>query len=538
MSQPSLSVYAVQKKMEPRYYQRLAVDAIFEYLNEFDGNPLVSMATGTGKAFVIAMICREVLDSWPDAHIINVTTVKELVRQNYEEMIGIWPEAPVSIYSAGLGVKDMTGQLIFAGIQSIYKKAYQSPRKIDAVIIDEVQDVSEEDGTMFRKFIAELKICNPNLRVIGLSATCYRLSQGSLLDGKNAMFDEIVYDYGILQGITDGFLCPLISKGMATKFDLTGVGITKGDYAKGALEKAVDKNPVTIAVVDELVAYGHDRKCWLVFCAGVTHAEHVRDEIRARGITCETVTAKTPPAERDMIFKRYKAGEIRAITNVGVMTKGTNVPQIDLISFLRPTKSAGLFVQMSGRGTRLCKSKQNCLLLDHAGLLLEHGPVDTIQPPRKGEKGEGVAPTKMCPQCKTILFAGFLTCPECGHIFDRNELDIDRRATEAAALSTQMKTETHKVTHVHYFRHQKEGKPDSIRVEYLCGLQSFREWACLSHSGTPRIKACQWWAARSGGKPAPANTEEGLKRQNELATPSEIEVRRVGKYFEIVGVTL
>lgn len=519
-----------------RYYQRESIDSIYDYYGKKSGHCLISMATATGKALTISAFCREAIEQWPDTNIVVVTSVKELVAQNYAEMIEHWPEAPASIYSAGLGIKSLSGKIIFAGIQSIYKKAYDIPRRVDLLIVDECQDISETDGTMFRKFIDDLTICNQHLKVIGFSATIFRLSQGMLTDGKNALFDDVIYDYGMLQGITDGYLSPLISKAMTQHFDLSDVGTRNGDYIPGQLEKAVDKDEITMAVVDELIKYGTDRRCWLVFCTGVNHAIHVRDEIRLRGHTCETITAKTPKEERDRIFRQYKAGEIRCLTNVNVLSKGTNVPQIDLISFLRPSKSAGFFVQAAGRGTRLYPSKENCLLLDHARLLEEHGPVDIIRPKRKGEKGEGVAPVKTCPECKTIVFAGTLECPECAFIFPKEAPKIDSTASVNAALSTQLRTETHPVTSVRYYRHQKEGKPDSLRVEYMSGLmQSYREWWTLEASGQYRELACYKWRNASGNR-APNTIKEALERISELKKPVSIEVRRVGKNHDIVGV--
>ena len=535
MNQPMFLPSQTDKQL--RYYQREAIQAIYDYFEKKNGHPLISMATGTGKAYVIAKFCQEAIEQWPDTNIVVVTSVKELVRQNYEEMLELWSDAPAGIYSAGLGVKNLRQKITFAGIQSIYKQAYKIPRRIDLLIIDEVQDVSETAGTMFRKFIDDLHVCNSDMKVIGLSATVFRLSQGLLTDGKNALFTDVIYDYGMLQAITDGYLSPLVSKAMTQQFDLSDVGIRNGDYIPGQLEQAVDKDPVTRAVVDEIVRYGAERKCWLLFCVSVNHAMHVRDEIRSRGFTCETVSANTPKEERNEIFRRYKAGEIRCLTNVNILTKGSNIPQIDLIASLRPTKSAGLVVQSCGRGTRLAQHKDDCLLLDFAGWLTEFGPIDLIKPKRKGEKGEGVAPVKTCPECKTIVFAGVVECPECAFIFPKEAPKIDTEASTAAVLSTQLKVETHAVTKVNYYRHKKEGKPDSLRVEYMCGLMhSFRSWWCLGHTGKAREIAAFNWRIASNGMRAPNTIDEALARLGELKLPISISVKKIGKNHDIVGV--
>ncbi len=519
-----------------RYYQREAVDALFEH--DYLTNPLMSMATGTGKAIVLCAFCKEALERVADTNIIVAVTSMELAMQNYEEMLGLWPEAPASVYSAGAGKKDLSGRIIFCTIQSMWRKAFQLHKTIDALLIDEVQDVSDENGTMYRKFIDDLKIASPNLIIAGLSATIFRLSQGLLTDGKNALFGKVIYEYGMLQGIKDGYLSPLISKSMNQGFDLTGVGVQGGDYILSKLEKAVDKDPITKAIVDELMEYGKERKCWLVFATGIDHASHIRDEIRSRGISCESVSSKTPKEERKILFSDYKSGKIRCVVNVNIMSKGSNIPQIDLIAACRPSKSAGFVVQAAGRGTRLYPGKSDCLILDYANWLSEHGPIDLIKPKRKGEKGEGVAPTKTCPECKTIVFAGCVTCPTCDYIFPEPELKIETEASTAAALSTQLKIESYAVTGVSYYRHTKEGKKDTLRVEYQCGLtKSFRDWWFIEQSGSMRSLACLNWHKGAGTK-TPNTVTEALGRIKELRQPKTVQVRKEGKYFKVQGVEM
>lgn len=521
-------------KREPRYYQVEAEKAVWERIGKSEKGILVSMATGTGKSTLLAMLCGTALSGWPGTGILIVTSVKELVRQNFEELIEVCPEINAGLYSAGLGIKNLSNPVTIASIQSIWKKAYNIPHRIDLIFIDECQDTSDEDGTMFRRFIDDLLQINPDMRICGLSATIYRMKQGMLTEGENALFSEVAYEYGLLRGINDGFLSPLTTKTMGLQFDVTDVKISAGEYNAGQLERAVDKDYLTVAVVDELIRYGADRKCWLAFCAGVDHAIHVRDEIQRRGFTCETVSAKTPHAERDAIFRRYKAGEIRCITNVNVMSKGTNVPQIDLISFLCPCKSPGRVVQWAGRGTRLYPSKKDCLILDHAGILAEHGPLDLIAPKAK-RKGAGEAPVKFCPSCKETIPAGTRICPHCDHEFLFEETEINKEAaTNVAVLSTQLRTENHAVSSMFFFRHAKEGRPDSLRVEYMCGpTRNFRQWFAFESVGRYREMACSWWRQSAGTAP-PNSVTEALDRQKEVRKPQSIDVRKVGKYHEIV----
>ena len=213
------------------------------------------------------------------------------------------------------------------------------------------------------------------------------------------------------------------------------------------------------------MAYGEGRRSWLVFCSGVAHATHVAEAIRERGVSCATIFGDTPTAERDRIIAAFKRGEIRALASMGVLTTGFNAPAVDLIAMLRPTKSAGLYVQMAGRGTRLAPGKENCLVLDFAGNVARHGPVDAVTPKPPSEAEGGAPPTKVCPDCDSILAAAVRQCPDCGHLFPPPEVKVAATATTLAILST-MRPQWVAVSDITYGRHEKPGKPPSLRVDY------------------------------------------------------------------------
>ena len=197
-----------------------------------------------------------------------------------------------------------------------------------------------------------------------------------LHQGDERLFTDIAYEVSIRDLIDQGYLCPLISKATEVELDVGGVGSRGGEFIAGQLQAAVDRGSITKAAIDEVMAYGEGRRSWLVFCSGVAHATHVAEEIRERGVSCATIFGDTPTAERDRIIDAFKRGEIRALASMGVLTTGFNAPAVDLIAMLRPTKSAGLYVQMAGRGTQLAPGKDNCLVLDFAGNVARHGPVD------------------------------------------------------------------------------------------------------------------------------------------------------------------
>ena len=217
---------------------------------------------------------------------------------------------------------------------------------------------------------------------------------------------------------------------------------------------------------------------------------------------------------------------------MGVLTTGFNAPAVDLIAMLRPTKSVGLYVQMAGRGTRLAPGKENCLVLDFAGNVARHGPIDAVKPKQPAD-GDGVAPTKICPDCDSILAAALRECPDCGHQFPPPEVKVAATASTLAILST-VRAEWMEVSEVSCRRHEKPGKPPSMRVDYSCGLVRHSEWICFEHTGYARQKAVDWWQRRSSA-PVPSTVAEALRATDSLAVPTAIFVRPSGRFTEIVN---
>ena len=376
--------------MELRNYQRAAIDGLYRFWDDGGGNALLDVPTGAGKSFIAAAFFQEAIENWGDTRILSVTHVKELIKQNYEELLTIWPWAPCGIYSAGIGQRDTWSQIIFCGIASVYRRAHEFG-EIDLLIVDEAHLIPNNSSTMYRQFIQQLQAANPAIKIVGLTATPFRLDSGRLDSGEEALFDGVAYSVSVRALIDDGYLAPLVSKGMDTVIDLTDVKKRGGEYVTGDLQRACDKTAITEAAITEIEAYGQDRKGWLIFCTGVEHAQHVAQSIEYRGYSAKTITAYTPKAERDEIVADYKAGKIRALASVGVLTTGFNAKHVDLIAFLRPTLSTGLYIQMSGRGMRTFPGKTNCLVLDFAGNVRRHGPVDDPEIKEPG-KGDGEAP--------------------------------------------------------------------------------------------------------------------------------------------------
>ena len=198
-----------------REYQQRTIDQLYAWFEAGnEGNPCLVLPTGSGKSHIIAALCKDALQSWPETRILMLTHVKELIAQNAEKMRQHWPNAPMGIYSAGLNRKELGEPITFAGIQSVRTKAKQIGH-VDLVIIDEAHLVSHKDEGGYRTLLADLRAINGNLRIIGLTASPYRLGHGYITD-KPAIFDALIEPVSIEELIFKGYLSTLRSKLTAT----------------------------------------------------------------------------------------------------------------------------------------------------------------------------------------------------------------------------------------------------------------------------------------------------------------------------------
>lgn len=877
---------------QARDYQDAAFPAVLDWFEHGKGWPLVVAPTGSGKSLLIAEFIRRALEIDPTVRVIVIAHVSELLDQNAKAIQGQCPGIHLTFYNAKMKKKNMDGQVVVGSIQSIYKKAHQIQNPpADIIIIDEAHMIPHDGDGMYRRFFNDMKQINPYVKCIGYTATPFRTKGGLLHKGKGALFDGICYEIGIVDLINQGYLSPILTPTMNMKMDTSGVAVHGGDYVAKQLEQAVDTDEITQACVDEIMDYCAGRNKWLVFTTGISHCEHVRDEIRSRGIACEMLTGKTPTEERNHIIAWHKerAQEPRCLVNVSVLTTGYDNPHIDLLVFMRPTRSPVLYCldskteiltshgwkgmgqiivgdcapamdmetgqgkwarvtgyierdmqederwveynapranfrvtsdhnliistktnkggkspfkivpaitaalhangvymptaveipqpgvplsdaelyfigmvltdgsvtpnqvllyqserhpeiidrierclndcgfiyskrrsiakseykenyarwiftiplgvprrkgrntntvnletgrncsylrpyldkdlsplllaiskqqfvillqaifdgdghkkdkapnmdytmrsysicsarkiaierlqalaaihgftghlrseqcnrnnpiwiltvtpqswrsvggagkrpqvtvspatkekvwcvettcgtiitrrlgkvtvmgncQMIGRAMRIAPGKHDAIVLDFGAVIETLGPIDQIRLPQKREGQEGKAPSKTCPECGEENHAAARICIQCGFEFPKAESNIDSKASEAAIISTQIKPQKVPVAAVNYYRHKKDGKPDTLRVEFRSGmLKTFNKWLCLEHSGTPRALAAIWWREASAGKNAPSKIDEALKRTSELRKPEFIYVKKVGKYFEVIG---
>jgi superfamily II DNA or RNA helicase len=327
-----------------RPYQEAALAALDTHWGDGGGAALIDMATATGKSLVLAETIRRAFARDRNFRATVAAHVRELVEQDIDALLAVWPDAPYGICCDGLGRRDHDQPIIFGTVQTLYRDAALLGRR-DLLAVDEVQCVPRDGDGMYLSLIDTLRGTNPDLRMMGASATCFRLDTGYLHRGDGALFEKIVYSYSISDGIKDKWLSPLRSKATLATIDVRGVGTRAGEFVAGELERAANVTDVVEGAVAEIVEQGENRKSWIGFCCGVDHAYAVRDAVRRHGISCETVVAETPSEERGALFAAFRAGAIRCLTGVNIFSVGFDIPQVDLIALLRPTLSTGLYVQ-------------------------------------------------------------------------------------------------------------------------------------------------------------------------------------------------
>jgi DNA repair protein RadD len=550
-----------------RWYQEEAVDSLFTFFDANGGtgpdgkpipaNPLIALPTGTGKSFVIGKFLERAFRVFPQTRVIMSTHVKELIAQNAKQLQRIWPHAPLGIYSAGLKQADFIQPIIFGGVKSMVGKLDKDGRTIfgyrDLLIVDEAHLVGPAADSSYGQFILELLAINPYLKIIGLSATTYRLGMGLLTNGP--IFTHIAYDLCNIQGfarlIAEGYLAPIFPKKTNVELDVSAVGMSStGDFNEKALQAAVDDADITYKALSEAVQIGQNRRSWLAFASGIEHAAHIAEMLRGTfGISAAEVHSKLSPKERDARIAAFQRGELRCIVNKDVLTTGFDHPPIDLILMLRPTMSTGLWVQMLGRGTRpydpaihgyingFPTRKDNCTVLDYAGNTRRLGPInDPVIPKPRGQGRAGDAPVKICDACGAYNHTSARFCLVCNEEFVFKPNIVGTAATDELLRSDLPVVEYFDVDRVVYSSHiGKKSGVKQIKVSYYCKpFRTFYEYVTVEGEGFQKKRGRDWFRQRAPVEPPETNAEI-LANSQYLRTPRRIRVWLNKKYPEVLG---
>lgn len=541
--------------LTPRPYQQESMDALDAHLMHKEGNPCVVIPTAGGKSIIMAWDIERWLRGYDRLRVMILAHRKELVEQNSEEFAGLKSLASFGVYAAGMKRRDTDCQITFASIDSVFNKAGEFP-PLDVIIVDEAHRIPASGNGKYLKFINACRAFNPRLKVVGFTATPYRMGVGPICHADHIL-NEVCYEANVADLIADGFICPLRSKVGHVELDLDGLRKNGGDYVVKALSERVDTSDIVASTIQEAmkILTAESRKSVIFFCIDVEHCKHVSEELRKYGVEAPVVTGKTKATERRRINEGLDTGRYRAICSINVHTEGFNVKRIDAVVLLRPTLSKGMFVQMVGRGLRLHESKNDCLVLDFAGCIVEHGPIDQIDAGtvRVVEcRGDG---------CGDIFSRALRKCPNCGWEIPKREVEkIEREelaekrmhAQKASSRAIISEPEEFVVDAVTVSRHRKKGQitdgirptaPDTLRVGYRCGMMQFTEWISLDGEGWAKEKAQAWWSRRFGGAAQDAPSLDTALQDMFLSQTLNTQTQTVtaiktGRYAKILGYRL
>lgn len=506
----------------------------------------------SGKSLSQALIVKRMLD-WPDTRILLLTHQRHLIEQNYIELIENFGNdmfLDVGIYSAGLKSRDTYNRILFAGIQSVYNKAWELGF-FDLILIDECHLLSHEGEGMYRTFLSEMEKINPKITIGGFTATQYRMKHGLLTEGEGAIFSDVCYEATIRELMDPDhfknkdkkqYLCNLISKNGVNKVDLSNVHIRGGEYKSDEMQAAFQVDNLVHKAVKEIKELTADRKKILTFTAGIEHCIEVTDEMNRQGLTARCVHSKQSNEINDKNIADFKNGIFKFLNNINSMTTGFNEKAIDCIILLRSTKSAGLYYQMVGRGFRLHPSKINCLILDFGRNVETHGPVDKIEIKKKKD-GSGhevsVAPHKECPNCQSLLALAVMICPDCGYTFPAKEKH-DETASNSDILSQWKRPETYDVTSTEFSLHEKIGKKPTLRVDYYADhMTKFSEWVCVEHEraegpkGFAKRQADEWVKKRFNR--IVDKIDDAIKEKDNFRITKQVIVNENDRFPKIIG---
>lgn len=503
---------------ELRDYQKRAIVALWRWWREDKGAaPLLVAPTGSGKTIVISEVIRLVRKANPAARIMVLTHVKELLVQNSEALVKQAPHLTfdTGLVSAGLSARDTGKPIVFAGVQTACRCEFPDPFTL--VIIDECHLIGRKSQSQYGQVLDQLKSVNPDLRLLGLTATPYRLDSGLLHEGPDALFDGIAFDIPMTDLIEQGHLVPPTTVHAGEMKDLT---VRTGEFTGMSQMKALDKQMDDI--VEQIVARtGHLKT--LLFLPTRRASRLLAKRLSDAELNADFIDGSFSAKKRESVLTDFNDGTTTHLCNVNLLTTGSNIPDIACVVLVRATMSPGLYVQMVGRGLRTHPDLEECLVLDFGGNAVRHGSLNEPTPPKPRKDGEPrAAPSKVClnPNCSRVVAAGCGQCPHCGFFFPREENPALASNSPFAGEIVGWNVPQHwmkvwTVTAMRWVSKRKEGSI-TVRVS-LTGTHADTGdpeqcdfWVCPEHEGFARKKFVKFWLAASDA-PVPATVTDTLE---------------------------
>ena len=395
----SLPAATTQSRFALRDYQQQAVTAVIQYFRRLSDPAVLVLPTGAGKSLVIAELAR-----LARGRVLVLTHVKELVSQNQQKYQSYGLDG--GIYAAGLGLKQTSQQVIFASVQSVARNLADFSAQFSLLIIDECHRVPLAEDSSYRSVISHLQQQNPGLKVLGLTATPYRLGQGFIYQfhyqgavrgDSDCFFRWCIFELSIRLLLQRQYLTPPNRLDCAVlSYDFSGLKpASNGHFRESELNQVINHyKRVTPQIIQQVQQYAATRKGVMIFAATSQHAR----EILALLPPAESalILSATPSSERAALLEQFKQQQLKYLVNVAVLTTGFDAPHVDLIAILRPTESLSLYQQIVGRGLRLSPGKTDCLVLDYAGNLYDLFSNDPGPPPPDKTSVQVTVPCPLC----------------------------------------------------------------------------------------------------------------------------------------------
>ena len=360
------------KPLTLRPYQQKAVQASLRAYEQGTHRQVLHMATGTGKTVVLCDLIRKVPSSSTAKRILIMAHRDELIDQMASSIQRMNPDMKVSI-EQGTRHADEYSDVIVASVATLGRKdptdpeGYGprlkrfSPAQFKMVAIDEVHHAVASTYTRVLKYFGLHEPGNTGCMSWGCTATPNR-SDGH---GLRKLYDEIVFSYGIVPAIEDGWLCRLSAIRVQTETSLADVRTRAGEYVANDLSEAVNNELRNDMIVDAWDEHCRgERHSTMVFCVDVKHVYDIIDAFKSRGIDARGADGTTNKDERREMVQGFRDRKFPVLVNCGLWTEGSDFPAMDAIIMARPTQSATLYTQIIGRGTRLYPDKKDCLIVD------------------------------------------------------------------------------------------------------------------------------------------------------------------------------
>jgi len=402
--------------MELRFYQTEAVEVLLKfYLSKSTDSGLCVLPTASGKTIIFSEFIRQLIELNPKSKVLILGHTQEIVQQNEDKLLQVWPEADVGVFCSGLNRKEVK-QITSASRDSMVNDISYHP-EWDVVVIDEAHLISPLMVTRYQKILQSIKLFSKQVKVIGFTATPFRTQTGEIYgNGAGSLFKKLLYRRRIDELINTGHLCPVraVVTDKVAIADTSEVRVNKNDFIQTDLDEVTVIDSLVESIVQDWLNKTSAKVPTVFFACSVAQGRMFEHYLTELGFDYPLITAKTAKLDRQSYLAQFNSGELNGLVNVTTLTTGWDAPRLSCIVLARPTMSPGLFLQIVGRGLRLFPNKGETLLLDYGENLQRFGVIERVRPVmEERKKFFNTEQIQSCETCDTIVSAYEFECPFC-----------------------------------------------------------------------------------------------------------------------------